>query len=63
MQGLEADSAVADADNDNTAALWPALVILLVREGDVDLGNVIGGVWRRLGVRQHGLGVADDDDA
>ena len=65
VQRLESDSSVvSDAHHEDAAALLPALVVLLIREGDVNLGNVVRGVGRRVGVHQHGLGVAlDDDDA
>lgn len=65
VHGLKTDSrVVANPDNENTTALWSALVVLLIREGDVDLGNIVGRVGRRVGVGKHGVAVlVDDKDA
>lgn len=65
VHGLKTDSrVVANPDNENTTALWSALVVLLIREGDVDLGNIIGRVGRRVGIGKHGVAVlVDDKDA
>lgn len=64
VEGLEANGGLANTDDNHTAALWPALVVLLVGEGDVNLGNVVGGVGRRSGVGKHGRGaIVEDNDA
>lgn len=63
---LKTDSrVVANTDNEHTAALLSALLVLLIREGDVDLRDVIGGGRRRVGVGKHRTAVflIDDEDA
>lgn len=62
---LKTDSrVVANTDNEHTAALLSALLVLLIGEGDVDLWDVIGGGRRRVGVGKHRTAVlVDDEDA
>lgn len=65
VHGLQTDGRViTNADDEHTTALLSALLILLIGEGDVNLGNVIGGVRRRVGVGKHRTAVlVDDEDA
>lgn len=65
VHGLQADSGVvANTDDKNAATLGATLVILLVREGDVDLRDVVRRVRRRVRVGEHGATVpVDDEDA
>ena len=65
VHGLQTNSrVVANTDNKDAAVLLSALVVLLIGEGDVNLGNVIGGVRRRVGVGKHRTAVlVDDEDA
>jgi hypothetical protein len=60
---LEADSGVVtDADNEDLAPLDLASLVMLVGEGDADLRDVVGGVWGRARVLEHGLAVATNDE-
>lgn len=61
--GLHSNSGVAYSDNHDTSILLAALVIMLVGERNVDLGNVLGRVRRRIGVSQHGSTAIQDNDA
>lgn len=62
--GLQANTGLAHTDNNDTAALGPAGLVLLIGEGDANLGDVVGRVGRRERVREHGLAVlADNEDA
>lgn len=65
VHGLQTDGRViTNADDKHTTALLSALLVLLIGEGDVNLGNVIGGVRRRVGVGKHRTAVlVDDEDA
>jgi hypothetical protein len=63
LHGLETDGGVlADADNEDAAVLVLAVGVLLVGEGDMDLGDVVGGVGRRLGAAKHRVAVTVDDE-
>lgn len=62
VQRLKSNRAFAEPDNNNPATLLVALVVLLVGEGNMDLRDVVRGVWRLLRVGQHGLAVLEDDD-
>lgn len=53
---------VANTDNEYTAALLSALLVLLIGEGDVNLRDVIGGGRRRVGVGKHRTAVLVDDE-
>lgn len=53
---------VADSNNENAAALAVAVVVVLVRKGDVNFRYIIGRVGRRVGVLQHRLAVAANDN-
>lgn len=63
LDGLETDGGVvADADNQDAAALEVALVVVFIGEGDVDLRHVVGGMRGGTRVLEHGLAVAADDE-
>jgi hypothetical protein len=63
VHGLQADGGVVtDANNQHAAALGAALVVLLIGESDVNLGDIVGRVRRGVGVGEHGLAVAGDVD-
>lgn len=60
---FEANSGiVADSDNENATALALAVIVVLVRKGDVNFRYIIGRVGRRVGVLQHRLAIAANDD-
>lgn len=63
--GFQADSSiVTNADNKDTTPRGTALVVLLVRECDVDFRDIVGRVRGRVGVGKHGVGVlVDNKDA
>ena len=64
VDGFEPDSGiVADTHDDDATVLVLALVVLLVGEGDVDLGYIVRGMGRRVGVREHRLAVLEIDNA
>jgi hypothetical protein len=55
---------ITNTDNEHTAALLSALVVLLIGKGDMNLRDVIGGGRRRVGVGKHRTAVlVDDEDA
>jgi hypothetical protein len=63
LHGLQADGGVvADADDEDAAGLALAVVVVLIGEGDVNLGDVVGGVGRRLGAAKHRVAVTVDDE-
>lgn len=63
LHGLQTNSSViANADDEDAAALSATLVVVLIREGDVDLGDVVGGVRGGVGIGEHGRTIAGDVD-
>lgn len=63
VHGLQTDSGVVtDTNNQHSAVLLSALLVLLIREGDVDLWDVVGRVRRRVGVGKHGATVLVDHE-
>lgn len=60
--GLEANSSiVSDANNKDTSTLGAALLILLIREGNVNLRDVVGRVRRRVWIGEHRLAITTND--
>lgn len=61
LDGLQADCGVVTyADDKYTTTLALPLLILFVRERDLDLRDVVGRVGRQLWVLKHGLSIAAD---
>lgn len=60
--GFETDGGiVAYPDDEDAAALAVAVIVVLVGEGDVNLGDVVRRVGRRVRVLEHGLAISADD--
>jgi hypothetical protein len=63
VHGLQANSGVVtNTDNKHAAVLLSALLVLLIREGDVNLWDVVRRVGRRVGVGKHGATVLVDNE-
>lgn len=62
VEGFEVNGGFVNMDDNYMVVFWFVLVVLFVGEGDVNLGNVVGGVGRWLGVGKYGWGVIVEDN-